>query len=158
MFLIVREDTGTGKIALTGLVLALLGECGRRAYGFVNVGSLILEKSVMESVRSAATVIFTMSRIPQIYSNFSNQSTGSLSLITLLLQFFGGAARVFTTLVNKKNYSPAVFYGFLISVILSFVIICQIFWYKDRQTATAKQEKKSREPVQSKGKLKAKAQ
>lgn len=109
----------------------LFGESARRIYGFIQSEGaiMILPSDQMELLRTSTILIFSASRIPQIFSNFANKSTGSLSLITLLMQFFGSAARLFTTLADKKNYSPSVFWGFFTSVALLLILILQVFWY-----------------------------
>lgn len=71
--------------------------------------------------------VFTVSKIPQIWLNFKNGSTGQLSLITFALNFAGSAARIFTTLSELSDTIM------LISSILGFtlngIITAQILWY-----------------------------
>ena len=45
-----------------------------------------------------------MSRLPQIYTNFRNKSTGQLAFFTFFLGFAGSAARLATVLVETDDF------------------------------------------------------
>ena len=69
------------------------------------VAPIIMEETLLESLRGLNIAVIIFSRVPQIISNFRNSSTGALSLITTFLQFAGSVARVFTTLADESNYN-----------------------------------------------------
>jgi len=68
------------------------------------------------------------SRSAQIVSNFQQGTTGQLSLITALLQFLGGLARVFTT-IQEVGWDLPLLSGFVVSSVLSGTLIAQIVYY-----------------------------
>lgn len=81
-----------------------------------------------QSVLQAATIpIFTISKLPQIWMNFSSKSAGQLSLVTVLLNFVGSLARTFTTLTQVKD--PLVLAGYLIGATLNGTLLFQILFY-----------------------------
>jgi len=83
-------------------------------------------------------VLTVLTRIPQIYTNYSNAHTGQLALFTWILNCAGALARVFTTFQDpgiSEASRPSLLAGFGIGCALSFTIICQIFWYS---SATSK--------------------
>jgi hypothetical protein len=118
------------------------GETLRRVLAFHGSSELILEQETMEYLRALTIFIFSASRVPQIYSNFANKSTGALSLPTLIMQFAGALARVFTTLADKKNYSQSVLLSFLIAAALSGTLILQILLYWDNTNGKSKEKPK----------------
>eukprot|EP00475_Leptophrys_vorax_P035426 TRINITY_DN5837_c0_g1_i2.p1 TRINITY_DN5837_c0_g1~~TRINITY_DN5837_c0_g1_i2.p1 ORF type:complete len:156 (-),score=54.84 TRINITY_DN5837_c0_g1_i2:73-540(-) len=119
---------------------AFLGFIGfeivRRSLAFYasNGTNLILESRLMELVRAMCIFIFSSSRVPQIWSNFKNKSTGSLSSASLWMQCSSSLARIFTTLSDSKNSSPSVLLSFIIAASLSGTLILQIALYKDNTT------------------------
>jgi mannose-P-dolichol utilization defect protein 1 len=76
---------------------------------------------------AAPNVLMLTARLPQIVSNYSNKSTGVLSVITQTLNVLGTLARVFTTTQEVDDF------GLLATVLLAFVlnliILLQIFMY-----------------------------
>lgn len=118
--------------AFGGLAAALLSE------GTVPEG-------VLASLQLATIPVFAASRVPQIWTNFRNGSTGSLSVITVFLQFAGSSARIFTTLQEVDN--PAVLTSYISGATLNGVMLLQIlmYWNSDAKSAkSAKGAKKSR--------------
>lgn len=75
-----------------------------------------------------ATTIMLASRLPQIAQNFSSRSTGQLSLITYGLNTAGAAARIFTTL-QEKRAGAAMLRGAVLSMVLNAVLATQIVVY-----------------------------
>lgn len=63
----------------------------------------------------------------QIFTNFLNQSTGQLSLITILLQFVGGAARILTTLQETGDAITVVMY--VVSTCTNGILLAQMYYY-----------------------------
>jgi len=71
--------------------------------------------------------LFAASRIPQIYNNHKNKSTGMLEPTGFVLALGGCAARIFTTLADTAD--PVILLGFVINFVLNGAIIAQIFLY-----------------------------
>lgn len=90
--------------------------------------------------------LFALSRIPQIYSNYSMSSTGALSGITCMMQLGGNLARLYTTLTMVED--PIILYGFLISLALNGTLFAQVVYYsylgfgKPKFTKEQEQKKK----------------
>ena len=75
-------------------------------------------------------VCAALSRVPQIYENFSNGHTGVLSPETTFLNVAGGSVRVFTTLAEvKKGFGPTLAAA-INGVVLNIVMLSQIFIYR----------------------------
>ncbi len=73
-----------------------------------------------------------MSRLPQIYTNYSNKSTGLLSFFTFILSFAGAAARLGTVLFETDDLLYQM--QFMTSVFLNGFITFQflIYWNSDK--------------------------
>jgi len=83
--------------------------------------------SVLQLLQAATIPIFSASRVPQIYSNFSNKSVGQLSFVTTILNLGGNVGRVFTTL--KEVNDPIILAGCLIGTLLNGIIVLQFLLY-----------------------------
>jgi len=94
-------------------------------YGLLNES--LIDMKMMTLLSTLSIPIFTASKLPQIYTNFKNGSTGELSVITCVLQLGGTAARVFTTLQEVDDM--VILTGFLLGLVLNAIITLQIFWY-----------------------------
>lgn len=68
-------------------------------------------------------------RIPQLYTNYMNRSTGTLSPIPLFLVTGGAAARIFTT-ITSIGYDWSVISTYMLSSSLAFLTLLQILYYK----------------------------
>lgn len=82
---------------------------------------------------TATTVLFTAARLPQIISNIRAGHTGSLSMITLFMNFAGTLARVFTTITEVSD--PLVFANYMLSATLNGILVLQgiIYWKATNQ-------------------------
>jgi len=67
------------------------------------------------------------SKLPQIYSNYRNGSTGQLSAFTVFNYLAGSAARVFTTMTEVND--PVIFWGFVVAAALNAVLAGQMVYY-----------------------------
>ena len=92
---------------------------------------LLMDTSVPEEawpfVTSSCILCNCMSRMPQIYSNFSNKSTGVLSFVTFFLAFAGSMARFVGVLFASDDIMFVSQFG--ISASLNTIIICQFLLY-----------------------------
>ena len=67
------------------------------------------------------------SKIPQIYANYRNASTGQLSAFTVFNYLAGTLARVFTTVTEVND--PMIFWGFVASATLNAILAAQMIYY-----------------------------
>lgn len=72
------------------------------------------------------------SKLPQIFSNYRNKSTGSLSPITTFAQFAGCCVRVLTSIKNANGDIPMTV-SFAGAAALNGVLILQIITYSSKQ-------------------------
>nr|ACU14562.1 unknown [Glycine max] len=64
-----------------------------------------IDPLLFEALYASQHAIFLFARIPQIWQNFSNKSTGELSFITSFMNFGGSMVRVFTTIQENAPKS-----------------------------------------------------
>jgi len=67
------------------------------------------------------------SKLPQIYTNYRNSSTGQLSAFTVFNYLAGTLARVFTTMTEVND--PMIFWGFIASAVLNGILAGQMIYY-----------------------------
>ncbi|KAF7830594.1 mannose-P-dolichol utilization defect 1 protein-like protein 2 [Senna tora] len=96
-----------------------------------------IEPLLFEALYASQHAIFLFARIPQIWKNFSNKSTGELSFLTCFMNVGGSMVRVFTSI--QENAPKSVLMGSVISVATNFTILSQIILY---QRPPASKEKK----------------
>lgn len=96
-----------------------------------------IDPFLFEALYASQHAIFLCARIPQIWQNFSNRSTGELSFLTSFMNFGGSMVRVFTTI--QENAPKSVLLGYAIGVATNFTILSQIVLY---QKPRAEKEKK----------------
>ena len=104
----------------------------------------VLPMSVVGIAFSSIIPMLLYGRAPQIWSNFQNKDTGALSLVSLIMSFGGGLARIFTTL--QEAPSTLILAGLLSGVVLNGILIAQILMYakkggskKARKSGTKKE-------------------
>ncbi|RUS20450.1 hypothetical protein BC937DRAFT_95181 [Endogone sp. FLAS-F59071] len=81
----------------------------------------------MQSLYAVTIPINLASKVPQIYTNWSNKSTGRLSAFAVLNYFFGSTARVFTTLTELDD--PLVLVGNVLAALFNGVLAAQLVYY-----------------------------
>ncbi|KAL0352054.1 UNVERIFIED_CONTAM: Mannose-P-dolichol utilization defect 1 protein2 [Sesamum calycinum] len=64
-----------------------------------------IDPLLFEALYASQHAIFFFARIPQIWANFKNKSTGELSFLTSLMNFGGSMVRVFTSIQEKAPLS-----------------------------------------------------
>ncbi|PKU65678.1 mannose-P-dolichol utilization defect 1 protein homolog 2 [Dendrobium catenatum] len=96
-----------------------------------------IDPVLFEALYASQHAIFFCARIPQIWKNYKNQSTGELSFVTCLMNFGGSIARVFTSIQEKAPTS--VLLGSFLGIFTNGTILSQMFAY---QKPPAKKEKK----------------
>ncbi|CAL5206051.1 unnamed protein product [Lathyrus oleraceus] len=98
-----------------------------------------IDPILFEALYASQHLIFLCARVPQVWQNFSNKSTGELSFLTSFMNFGGSMVRVFTTI--QENAPQSVLLGYAIGVATNFTILSQIVMYQKPQ---ATKEKKVR--------------
>lgn len=89
---------------------------------------LVTIPSWLMSILYAAQIpIGLTSKIPQIRSNYLNQSTGQLSIFACLNYFIGTTARAFTTFTELDD--PIMLTGNLLASFLNAILVFQLFIY-----------------------------
>ncbi|XP_022868639.1 mannose-P-dolichol utilization defect 1 protein homolog 2-like [Olea europaea var. sylvestris] len=97
-----------------------------------------IDPLLFEALYASQHAIFFFARVPQIWENFKNKSTGELSLLTSLMNFGGSMVRVFTSMQEKAPMS--VILGSVIGIMTNGTILSQIILY---QKPPAKKENKT---------------
>ncbi|KAK9135874.1 hypothetical protein Syun_015204 [Stephania yunnanensis] len=78
-----------------------------------------------------------MARVPQIWENYKNKSTGELSFLTCFMNFGGSIARVFTSI--QESTPTSMILGSVLGILTNGTILSQIILY---QKPSVKKEKK----------------
>ncbi|KAI3652422.1 hypothetical protein MP228_002747 [Amoeboaphelidium protococcarum] len=89
--------------------------------------TIVTEKYLMMA-QTATIPISVSSKIPQIITNYSQQSTGQLSFLTVVLFFAGSLARIFTTMTEIKG-DKVLLTGFTLATVFNGILLLQMFWY-----------------------------
>jgi mannose-P-dolichol utilization defect protein 1 len=71
---------------------------------FDPLGKGILTEEHFKMITSASTVMNVMAKLPQIYTIFSNKSTGALAFFSFFLNFAGSVARLGTVLIESDDF------------------------------------------------------
>ncbi|SAM08571.1 hypothetical protein [Absidia glauca] len=116
------------------LVLPLLALFGAVFYGLQQPD--MVPASAMASLYAATIPLSLASKVPQIWTNFKNKSTGQLSVFTVMNYFLGSAARVFTTYAELDD--PLMLLGTLLATGLNLLLVLQVFLYWGKATTVTK--------------------
>ncbi|KAH8551509.1 hypothetical protein BGW37DRAFT_493928 [Umbelopsis sp. PMI_123] len=113
------------------------------AIGFLLVFQALSSQTVIPSsimsILYAATIPLTLSsKIPQIYTNFKNSSTGQLSVFAVFNYFLGTIARVFTTMTELND--PLMLAGNVLAATFNGILVIQVivYWGKKSEHVPAK--------------------
>ena len=122
ILLIFNYDKSIGMVEKLGFVVFFA------AYSAVLLDGTMIPEHLWPMVSSSCILFNMMSRVPQIYSNFANKSTGVLAFITFFLAWAGGAARLATVLIESDDFWYRM--QFIMSFALNSIIICQfgLYW------------------------------
>ncbi|KAG1471416.1 hypothetical protein G6F56_002133 [Rhizopus delemar] len=102
--------------------------CGLLAYFLLGFVLLEMIPAWLMSLLYALQIpIGLASKIPQIRTNYMNQSTGQLSVFAVLNYFVGTTARAFTTWTELDD--PVMLGGNLLASILNGILVFQLIWY-----------------------------
>lgn len=98
-----------------------------------------LDAQLIEALYACQHAIFFCARLPQIYENFRNKSTGQLSFVTSFLSFAGCVVRAFTSVQEKAPLSMVV--GCLLGILTHGTVCSQIVVYASSSEAGKKEKK-----------------
>lgn len=87
----------------------------------------LLKEEHWKLITSSSTFMNMMAKLPQIYTIYSNKSTGALAFFSFFLNFAGSIARLGTVLIESDDFSFRLQY--IVGVILNTIIIIQFFLY-----------------------------
>jgi mannose-P-dolichol utilization defect protein 1 len=91
------------------------------------LASGMLSEGLWHIVGSLQIFLVILVKCPQIYTSWSNGSTGVLSVVTNFLNLAGVMARLFTTMTEVNNLIQIANYG--VAILLNAIIFGQIIWY-----------------------------
>lgn len=97
-----------------------------------------IDPVLFEALYASQHAIFFFARVPQIWQNYSNKSTGALSFLTCLMNSAGSLVRVFTSIQEKAPTSVVL--GSALGIVMNGTILSQIIIYQ--KPSQAKKEKK----------------
>ncbi|XVF36333.1 hypothetical protein REPUB_Repub19eG0049300 [Reevesia pubescens] len=95
-----------------------------------------IDPILFEALYASQHAIFFFARVPQIWKNFSNKSTGELSFLTCLMNSGGSLVRVFTSIQEKAPTS--VIMGSVLGILTNGTILSQIIIYQKPQVQKKK--------------------
>lgn len=98
-----------------------------------------IDSLVFEALYASKHLIFLSARLPQIWKNFRNKSTGQLSFLTCFMNLGGSMARVFTTIQENAPFSMLM--GIFLAVSTNGIIMTQILMYRTEGKEEEKQVK-----------------
>lgn len=113
--------------ALTGLLAVLLPK-----------DSTVINTEVLLYLQGLTIPLSLFSKIPQVYANWQNKSTGQLSVFTVVNYLMGSLARVFTTIQEVND--PMVLGSFLGATVLNAILFIQVFLYWNTNNKNTTQE------------------
>ncbi|KAI9332885.1 hypothetical protein DFJ73DRAFT_663962 [Zopfochytrium polystomum] len=90
----------------------------------------IVSDPILLSLQWVAILIGVVSKVPQIYENYSTRSTGQLSAVTVGLQTIGSLARCYTTATEVKD--PVILITYVVATVLNGIVSWQIYLYWGR--------------------------
>ncbi|XP_008220269.1 PREDICTED: mannose-P-dolichol utilization defect 1 protein homolog 2 [Prunus mume] len=98
-----------------------------------------IDPILFEALYASQHAIFLCAKIPQIWANFSNKSTGELSFLTNFMNFGGSMVRVFTSI--QEAAPKSVLLGSVIGVATNATLLSQIIIYQKPKPRAEKEKK-----------------
>ncbi|EER28495.1 hypothetical protein D8B26_004850 [Coccidioides posadasii str. Silveira] len=133
----------SGQAASAGAFLAAVGGV---IYALLFSGETIVDNSMMGYLQAGAGVLGVASKVPQIWTVWSQGGTGQLSAFAVFNYLLGSLSRIFTTLQEVDD--KLILYGFIAGFSLNLILAMQmVYYWKSPTVASEKQSEKAR-PVQ----------
>lgn len=133
------------NIVIGALILSFNGKKIQAALLFLNIafavhalfnpGSGLVNDQLLGLLQTATIPISLASKLPQIYTNFSNKSTGKLSAFSVVNYLAGSLARVFTTMQEVND--PKILASFAAGAVLNLVLMLQMVFYWNNKPKSA---------------------
>jgi len=105
------------------------------AFAYSLIFTDLLPMDALRVAQSATIPVLLLSRVPQIYANYKNSSTGNLSSVAVFLFAVGSLARVFTTLQEVDDI--VILTGFISGTVLNLILAAQMIYYWGKKPKTA---------------------
>ncbi|CAO3616133.1 unnamed protein product [Cunninghamella blakesleeana] len=96
----------------------------------------LVSGSLMATLYATTIPLSLASKVPQIWTNFKNKSTGQLSVFTVMNYFLGSTARVFTTWTELDDI--LMLSGALLATLFNFILVLQVALYWGNATSSKK--------------------
>jgi mannose-P-dolichol utilization defect 1 len=100
----------------------------------------LVNHQILSYLQASTIFLNLFSKVPQVYSNWVNKSTGALSAFAVFNYLLGSLARVYTTM--KEVDDPIILASFLGSTILNFILALQVVQYWNAKAPNRKVAKK----------------
>ncbi|KAG5370289.1 Mannose-P-dolichol utilization defect 1 protein [Yarrowia sp. C11] len=138
------------NVVIAALILTYKNKKAQAALLFVNIAFCVhalfnpsaglITNDVLNMMQTATIPIGLASKLPQIYSNFANKSTGKLSSFSVVNYLAGSLARVFTTMQEVND--PKILASFVAGAVLNLVLMLQVIFYWNNKPQKVSQLKK----------------
>ena len=115
ILLIYNYDKTVGTVEKIGIFIFSV------VYGTFLLTDVMVPEYVWPIVTSSNFLFNMGARLPQIYGNWVNKSTGVLSFVTFLLSWLGSLARTATVLMESDD--PFYNFQFILSATFNTIII-----------------------------------
>lgn len=86
-----------------------------------------LPGNLIIGLNSLSMILSVVSKLNQALLNFRNGSTGNLSAISLILQFLGCVARIFTSIQETGDFNLILSY--IVTSLANGLLVMQLFYY-----------------------------
>ncbi|KAK2738451.1 hypothetical protein FQN57_007042 [Myotisia sp. PD_48] len=106
---------------------AFVAAIGAMVYTLLFSGESIVDHATMGYLQAGAGVLGVASKLPQIWTIWSEGSTGQLSAFVVFNYLFGSLSRIFTTLQEVDD--KLILYGFIAGFSLNVVLALQMIYY-----------------------------
>jgi mannose-P-dolichol utilization defect 1 len=100
--------------------------------------SNMIQPNIVVSLNSLSMVLSVVSKLNQAFLNYRNSSTGNLSAITLILQFLGCVARIFTSIQETNDINLVI--TFVATSAANGLLVLQLFYYWNKPVPKKKNE------------------
>ncbi|GAB4817356.1 hypothetical protein N2152v2_004402 [Parachlorella kessleri] len=97
----------------------------------------VITRSHISLLYDFNNLLLVGSKVPQILENFNSKSTGHLSPITCFFNWFGACIRIFTSVQERAG--AAMIRGSSLNCLLNFLVLAQIFFYRNSQESRKKE-------------------
>ncbi|KAF3480897.1 mannose-P-dolichol utilization defect 1 protein [Arthroderma uncinatum] len=134
----------SGQTATAGAFLAAVIGIG---YALLFSGESIVDNATMGYLQAGAGLLGIASKLPQIWTIWSQGGIGQLSAFAVFNYLFGSLSRIFTTLQEVDD--KLILYGFVAGFSLNVILAAQVIYYWNTPSSTASKKPSSRKQATS---------